>query len=147
MMKRTPASAVDEALSSVHGGRVLFIGVTPVGSVQVADEGDSVDAICMSGASGSLLERLRAARERVRSGGVLAVVLCLERRGLRALVQRALAIFDPKKQPHSLEDTCAALLSMGVHRVKVIEIDGVRGEAVVYGELACIGPAFQVSLA
>lgn len=135
-MKRTPALAVDAALSSVHGGRALFIGVTPVLSVQVAAEGDSVDAICVSGSSGSLLEHLRPARERLRNGGVLAVVLCLERRGLRAFIQRTLAIIDTKKRPRSLEDTCAALLSVGVRRVKVIEIDGVRGEAVVYGALA-----------
>jgi hypothetical protein len=133
---KTRVAAIEAALSSVRGGRVLFVGMPPLGDVQAVTDGDMLDAIFVAGFSGSAFEHARAARERVRNGGVLALVLTIERGGFSALAQRALAAFDPKKRPHSLEEACAALLSAGVHRVKVIEIDGLRGEAVVCGEVA-----------
>ncbi len=134
-MKRTRAAAIEAALSSVMGGRVLFLSTPPVGSVVAVTEGDSLDAVIMAGFSRTLLEEARTARERVRSGGVLGLVLAIERGGFSTVAQRALAAFDPKKRPHTLEEACAALLAVGICRVRVTQIDGIRGEAVVWGEL------------
>lgn len=128
------AEALRVALEPARGGRVRWIGLAPIedlGAIGAPDE--PADAVVLAPGDEALAAAALAARGAVRAGGVLAVVLPIEREGVRSVTQRALAAFDPKKRPRPLEDACAALLAAGVSPVKVIEVKGPRGEAVVHG--------------
>lgn len=130
--------------------RVLWIGIP---GVEEVDAGRGVnratldalpagpsafDAAVLGPTAGPLLDACLAARACVRPGGVLALVLPVERTGLVALTQRALGAFDAARRPRPLEDACAALLSAGVAPVKVLDVKGASGEAVVYGVVAAL---------
>lgn len=91
------------------------------------------DAAILGPVAGDLDVPLRAARERVRAGGVLAIVTPIERKGLRGATGRILSTFDARRRPRPLEEVCAALLAAGVSPVKVAHLRGARGEAVVHG--------------
>lgn len=144
-MKALP-DALAEALAPVRGGRVLWVGAEPIepldaargvnrATLEALPSGDS-DAAVIGACAPALLDAVRAVRACVRDGGVLALAIPIERDGLRAVTQRALATFDPTKRPRALEEACAALLSVGVPRVQVIEVKGPRGLAVIHGALA-----------
>lgn len=137
------ADALTQALAPVAGGRVLWVGAIPIESLDAgrganratidALPAGAFDAAVIGPLTSDLLAGVRAARACLRPHGVIALALPIERGGLRAVTQRALATFDAAKRPRALEEACAALLSAGVSRVRVIEVKGPRGLAVVHG--------------
>jgi hypothetical protein len=138
--------ALAEALAPIAGGRVLWVGAPPIEALDAARgtnrasldalPAGELDAAVIGPVATDLLAGVRAVRACVRASGVIALALPIERAGLRAVTQRALATFDATKRPRALEEACAALLSSGVSRVRVIEVKGPRGLAVVHGVVA-----------
>lgn len=143
--RRTREQALDAALAPVGGGRVLWIDLDPIGSREASGStrasldslpAETFDAAVAAASMPEPSEVARALAGRVRDGGVVALVLPIERGGLRSAAQRAALVFDRSARVRALEDACAALLDAGASRVEVIEIDGARGEVVVHGRLA-----------
>lgn len=142
-MKR--AAALEAALGPAGRGRVLWIDVEPVAELDAAQGANRgapgslprgpFDAVVIGAGADPLQAVALEARGCVREGGVLALVVPVEREGLRAATQRAALMFDRRARVRPLEDACAALLEARVSRVEVIEIEGARGEVVVHGRV------------
>ena len=137
--------ALAAALAPIGSGRVLWVELDPVASLESpgsvrasldALPAETFDAVIAGASIPEPLELARALVGRLRAGGVLALVLPIEREGLRSAAQRAALVFDRKARVRALEDACAALLDVGVSRVEVIELEGARGEVVVHGRVA-----------
>lgn len=143
---KTKALAIAAALAPVGRGRVLWADLDPIEELDVARganrgaigalSGEGFDAVVLGAAGGDARAIAKEARACVRAGGVIAWALPLEREGVKAAAQRAALVFDRRARPRPLEDVCEALLECGCTRLEVIEIDGARGEAVVWGMLA-----------
>ncbi|AKF09240.1 hypothetical protein [Sandaracinus amylolyticus] len=137
-------AALAEALAPVGAARVLWIGVSPIDALDAARGANRAsldalpsdarfDAVVLGPTASGLVDASAAVRACVREGGVIAMVLPVERAGLRAFTQRALGAFDATRRARPLEEACGALLSAGVAPVKVIDVKGALGEAVVHG--------------
>lgn len=133
----TRADAIAMALRPVEGGRIVWIDLEPVGPGARARAGalpvGKHDAVVVAAGAGDLDRLLGEACSRLRPGGVIVVVLAVQRQGWRRAAQRVLRVFDVRRRPRALEDVCGALLRAGATSIAVLDVDGLRGEAVVHG--------------
>jgi hypothetical protein len=140
------SSALASALESLGSPRIAWVESTPIESLDAArgasrltleeaggGDGGDHDAAVIGPIASEWEGAVRASRPLVREGGVIALIVTVERDGLRGAAQRALVTFDARRRPRPLEDACTALLCAGISPVRTISIEGARGDAVVFG--------------